>query len=378
VLSIYKSLQMQHKSKVFPSAAVIVLLVTLFTSCAQQENKLSSTKIASIDSAISVFMTHNKVPGVSVSVGTLNEILWEKGYGMADLENRVPARPNTVYRLASASKSITAIAVMQLVEKGKIDLNAPVQTYIPTFPKKKYPITTRQLLGHLSGVHHYLGAEEFNMHDFKNIEDGFSLFMNDTLQHEPETKFTYTSYGYNILGVIVEKASGMTFMEYLNQNIFRPAGMTQTFADNPFQIIPNRTRFYDSIDGHLLNATYINTGYRIPSGGMLSTTADLERFMFAVERGALVKKSTLDEMFTPMKTKDGTSTAYGYGWIIGLSEKHPDVIWHGGVQPGCTTSMSMIPAKNISVVVLTNLGTMGTLEIVSITDQLFTILSEEK
>ena len=96
--------------------------------------------------------------------------------------------------------------------------------------------------------------------------------------------------------------------------------------------------------------------------------------MFEVERGSLVKKSTLDEMFTPMKTKDGKSTGYGYGWIIGLSEKHPDVIWHGGVQPGCTTSMAMIPAKNISVVVLTNLGTMGSLEIVSITDAIFTIL----
>ena len=365
---------MQHKSNVFQLKIAIVLLITLFVSCKQRGDKLSSKKIASIDSAISVFMARNKVPGVSVAVGTLNEITWEKGYGLTDLENRVPAHPRTVYRLASISKAITAIAVMQLVEKGKIDLDAPVQKYILSFPQKKYPITTRQLLGHLSGVHHYLGPEENNMHDFKNIEDGFSLFMNDSLQHEPETKFTYSSYGYNILGVIVEKTSGMNFTEYLQQNIFLPAGMKETFADNPFQIIPNRTRFYDSIDGHLLNATYINTGYRIPAGGLLSTTGDMERFMFEVERGSLVKKSTLDEMFTPMKTKDGKSTGYGYGWIIGLSEKHPDVIWHGGVQPGCTTSMAMIPAKNISVVVLTNLGTMGSLEIVSITDAIFTIL----
>ncbi|HMJ71108.1 MAG TPA: serine hydrolase domain-containing protein [Cyclobacteriaceae bacterium] len=356
--------------------AISWLALMAISSCTQKEGTLSKNKIAAVDSVVAAFQTRNKVPGMSVAIGTRSEITWEKAYGMADLEDQTPAKTTTVYRLASISKSFTGVAVMQLVERGKIDLDAPVQKYVPSFPVKKFPITTRQVLGHLSGIHHYLGADEFNIVDRK-ISEGLELFMNDSLHAEPGTKFIYSSYGYNLLGAIVEQASGEDFNEYVKNNIFSPAGMDNTLPDNPVQIIPNRSRFYDITNGKPLNAIYINTGYRTPAGGMLSTTGDLERFMFALWRGALVKPASLDSMTTPMKTRDGQSFGYGFGLIIGLDEKFPGVIWHGGVQPGCTTSMAMLPEKDISVVVLTNEGTMGSGEIVKITSDLLTVLTRK-
>ena len=358
--------------------ALLWLPIVALISCSQEQAGLSKEKVASLDSVVSAFMARNKVPGVSVAIGSRTEIILEKAYGMADLENLVPAKPSTVYRLASVSKTFTGVAVMQLAERGKIDLDAPVQKYVPFFPLKKYPITIRQVLGHLSGIHHYLGVDEFNMRDYKNISEGFELFMNDSLQAEPGTKFIYSSYGYNLLGVIVESASGKNFNEYVKENILVPAGMENTFPDNPLQIIPNRTRFYDVTNGKIMNAVYINTGYRVPAGGMLSTTGDLERLMFALWRGDLVKPASFEEMIMPMKTRDGQSVGYGFGLIIGLTPKFPGVIWHGGIQPGCTTSMAMLPEKDISVVVLTNEGTMGTAEIVRITDEILSVLTRRK
>ena len=352
---------------------VFVLIALNSPLVAQQQVKLTTRQISSIDSAINALMTRTHTPGASVAVAKGNAIIWSKGYGKADLENDTPAKPNTIYRLASTSKPITAVAIMQLVEQGLIDLDAPIQKYIPSFPQKKYPITTRQLLGHLSGVRHYIGEDEFNMLPYKSLTEGLEVFKNDTLMHKPEVQMTYTTYGYVILGVIIESASGMSFMDYLKENIFKRAGMTQTFADEPMEIIHHRARFYDLVDGKLYNARYINSSYRWPGGGLLSTVEDLSRFSMALQHGQLVKPATLQQMTTSLKTTDGKVTNYGFGWILGLSQ-NPKVIWHGGIQPGATTALAFLPEKNLSVVVLTNIGTMGGVEIDAVTGRVFAVV----
>ena len=357
-------------------SGLIVFVIITFSSpvVAQQKDRLTNRQIFAIDSTINELMASTLTPGVSVAVAKGNEIIWSKGYGKADLENDAPARPNTVYRLASVSKSITAVAIMQLVEQGKIDLDAPIQKYIPSFPKKKYPITTRQLLVHLSGVRHYRGEDEFNMKPYKSLTEGLEVFKNDTLMHKPEVKLTYTTYGYVLLGVIVEAASGMSFMDYLTENIFKRAGMTQTYADEPMEIIHHRARFYDLVEGKLYNARYINSSYRWPGGGLLSSAEDLARFAMALQHGQLVKHATLQQMTTALKTSDGKATNYGFGWILGLSQ-HPEVIWHGGIQPGTTTALAMVFEKNLSVIVLTNIGTIGGAEIDAVTGKVIAIVS---
>lgn len=352
----------------------LLIVATSLPLVAQQKSRLTNQQIASIDSTISTMMAKYQVPGVSVAVAKGSVIVWSKGYGKVDLENDVPAKPTTVYRLASVSKSITAVAVMQLVEKGKIDLDVPIQKYVPSFPQKKYPITTRQLLGHLSGVRHYSGEDEFNMKEYGSLSESLEIFQNDTLLHKPETRLTYTTYGYVLLGVIVEAASGISFTDYLQKNIFKPAGMTESSADEPLEIIHQRTRFYDVDDGKLHNARYINSSFRWPGGGLLSSAEDLARFLMALQHGKLLQRVTLQQMTTSLKTTDGKSTHYGLGWIVGLSQ-HPEVIWHGGVQPGATTAIAMIPQKDLSVVVLTNLGTLGGGEIDTVTGRIISILA---
>jgi serine beta-lactamase-like protein LACTB len=365
-----------YRLRLFVALLITFRTLTISSPLAAQQNiRLSGRQIFSIDSTINELMTRTLTPGVSVSVVKGKEIIWSKGYGKADLENDSPAKSNTVYRLASVSKPITAVAVMQLVEQGKIDLDAPIQKYIPSFPKKKYKITTRQLLGHLSGIHHYQGEDEFNMLPFKNLTQGLEVFKNDSLMHKPEAQFTYSTYGYVLLGVIIESVSGMSFVDYLKENIFKRCGMTQTYSDEPMEVIYQRSRFYDVIDGKLVNARYINSSFRWPGGGLLSTTEDLSRFAIALQSGQLVKPATLSQMFTTLKTSDGKVTNYGLGWIIGLS-KYPEAIWHGGIQPGATTALALIPSKNISVVVLTNIGTIGGAEIDAVSGKIVAIASK--
>jgi CubicO group peptidase (beta-lactamase class C family) len=310
-------------------------------------------------------MTRNKVPGVSVAVVKSQHIVIEKGYGMANLEHFVPVTPSTVFRLASVSKPITAVAVMQLVEKGKLALDSPIQKYVPAFPLKRFPVTTRQLLSHLSGIRHYKG-DEFSLNKrYKSLTEALDIFKADTLLHKPGDEQTYSTYGYTVLGVIIESISGLSFMDYLKQNIFLPAGMTQTYQDDPLQLIPGRSSNYDTImRGIVRNSAFVNTSYKIPGGGLLSTVGDMSKFLIALQNGKLINLKTWQLMTTEVKTSKGTPTHYGLGWILGIPPFEglphlPNAVWHGGVQQGSTTAILILPDKNFAVVILSNLGELG-------------------
>ena len=320
---------------------------------------------AFIDSIVTDYMTRNKVPGVSVAVVKSQHIVIEKGYGMANLEHFVPVTPSTVFRLASVSKPITAVAVMQLVEKGKLALDSPIQKYVPAFPLKRFPVTTRQLLSHLSGIRHYKG-DEFSLNKrYKSLTEALDIFKADTLLHKPGDEQTYSTYGYTVLGVIIESISGLSFMDYLKQNIFLPAGMTQTYQDDPLQLIPGRSSNYDTImRGIVRNSAFVNTSYKIPGGGLLSTVSDMSKFLIALQNGKLINLKTWQLMTTEVKTSKGTPTHYGLGWILGIPPFEglphlPNAVWHGGVQQGSTTAILILPDKNFAVVILSNLGELG-------------------
>jgi len=335
-----------------------------FTSVAQYA-AVNKREANIIDSLMGVYMSKNMVPGASVAITINKKIVWERGYGMADLEKFVPATPSTIYRLASVSKPITAVAVMQLVERGKIALDSPIQKYVPAFPIKKYPITTRELLSHMSGIRHYEG-DEFNINrPYKSLTEALDIFKNDTLLQKPGEKQMYSTYGYTPLGVLIEAVSGKTFMDYLKENIFKPAGMTHTFQDDPLKIIVHRSAPYDTIrKGELGNSVYVNTSYKIPGGGIISDVEDMSRFMIAIQQGKLIKPETWKQMITEVKTNSGEKTYYGFGWILGFPPVNglpnlPSAVWHGGVQQGSSTAILMLPDKDIGVVILSNMGELG-------------------
>src|SRR4029453_156725 len=344
----------------FFCVTALVHSLTCTSALTQTSEGLAGEKSTRIEQAVTAFMSRLNVPGLSISGVTDNQLRWQNGYGMADMENFVPAKASTVYRLASVSKPITATAVMQLVEKGKIDLDASVQKYVPSFPQKAHPITLRELLTHTSGIRHYKGDEENSTRYYGSLIEALKIFKDDPLEHEPGVKFTYSTYGYTVLGAVVERASGMGFMDYLRENIFKPAGMLHTQADAVRDIIPNRARGYIKNDkGELKNAGLTDTSYKIPGGGLVSTVEDMAKFLIAVQNGSLVKKQTFEQMsvsqverevwertIAPQKITVGNEPpSYGFGWIVGTT-KRKDAVWHGGAQQGVTRLVSFFRKQN--------------------------------
>ncbi|HET9532194.1 MAG TPA: serine hydrolase domain-containing protein [Blastocatellia bacterium] len=346
--------------RVVSRLTVTVLVLASFAVAAQNPSRFSPDKIKKIETAISAEMSRHQIPGLSVAVVTGNELRWSSGYGMADLENFVPAKATTVYRLGSISKPVTAAAVMQLVERGKLDLDAPVQKNCPSFPEKQWPVTTRQLLSHLGGVRHYGSEAEFaSTRRYTKLADTLDIFKNDPLLHEPGTKYSYTTYGFNLLGCVVEGASGQSFMDYLGENVFKPAGLVTMRDDDVHAIIPNRAQGYQKTrTGELRNSGLADTSIKIPGGGLVSTAEDLARFAIAMQTGRLVKKETLDQMWTRQKTRAGEEIGYGLGWGVdrrdGVKEVH-----HGGAQQRVTTFLYLMPEKGAAVAIMTNLEGVG-------------------
>jgi serine beta-lactamase-like protein LACTB len=319
----------------------------------------SALPLTRIEALISAAMLAHGIPGLTVSVAMDRDVRWSNGYGMADLENFVPARELTVYRLASVTKPITATAVLQLAEQGKLDLDAPIQKYVPDFPEKPWPVTTRHLLAHQSGIRNWSDEEFRNTRRYTSLTEALGVFKDDALLYEPGTKVQYTSYGYNLLGAVVEGSSGQRFLEYLAEHVFEPSGMVWARADDVLAIIPNRARGYQRTpDGAVLNSALSDTSNRIPGGGLVATADDVARFAAALQTGVLLKPETLKLMFTRQKLKNGTLTGFGLGFVLGAHRRQREV-YHLGGQPRVSTLLYMRPDRGLAVVLLTNLEGVG-------------------
>jgi serine beta-lactamase-like protein LACTB, mitochondrial len=340
----------------------VVLLVFSFGSAPlhAQTKGLSANKRAQIEKAASSFMAANSVPGISVAVVQDGELVWSAGFGMADLENFVPATPFTLFRLGSISKPITATAILQLSERGKLDLDAEVQKYCPAFPKKEWPITTRELLGHLGGIRHYNPDGMGDIPDdsakhFASTEESLQIFASDPLVAKPGTKFHYSTYGYTLLGCVLEGAASEKYVDYVKENVFEPAGMVETQADNFFAVVQHRTRWYHKDkSGVVQNAGVLDSSYKIPGGGLISSADDMARFEIAIMTNKLLKPATREVMWTPEKAADGSENGYALGW--GTQKKYGlALVEHTGGQQGTSTSIILVPERRAGIVVLANM-----------------------
>jgi CubicO group peptidase (beta-lactamase class C family) len=318
--------------------------------------QLAPRVIERIEAAISTEMASQSIPALSVAVATDDELRWSAGYGMSDLENFVPAKASTVYRLASISKPITATALLQLVEQGRVDLDAPVQTYLPEFPRKPWNVTPRLLLSHLGGIRHYRGPDDFgSTQGYDSVRAALRIFQDDELAHEPGTRYLYTTYGFNVLGAIVESVAGEPFIDYLRERIFKPAGMTRIRDDSSAAIILHRARGYSKTkDGEVRNCGLADTSNKIPGGGLAGTAADLVKFAIALNRGKLLEKDTLSRMFTAARTRDGAVVPYGLGIVPGEWNGRRRIS-HGGGQQGTATLLHLYPENGVAIAVMCNL-----------------------
>jgi CubicO group peptidase (beta-lactamase class C family) len=242
-----------------------------------------------------------------------------------------------------------------VVEKGKIDLDAPIQKYCSVYPEKQWTITPRQLLVHFAGVRHNKPEEVVSTKHYNNINDAVGAFKDDPLLQEPETKYSYSTPGYVLLGCAIEGASGTSYIDYLKENIFKPAGMTRTGLDDVFTIIPNRAAGYrTAFSGAIQNAPLHDTSIKIPAGGLVSTVEDMARFAVAVNSGQLVKQETLEKMWTKPKTRDGKESGYAIGFLVG-EQNGQKRVFNDGSQAGTRTYLFMLPKEKFAVVLMTNL-----------------------
>jgi CubicO group peptidase (beta-lactamase class C family) len=334
---------------IFALLFAVILTSSLF---AQSEEKYAE-KIKIVESFIKKQMKIDRIPALSIGF-MKDDFVWAKGFGYADLENKTLATKNSAYRLASVTKTMTAIAVLQLVEKGKIDLDAEVQKYVPYFPRKPWPVTVRQLLGHLGGISHYKDYDiEGHIKIHKDTKEALAIFEDFELVAEPGTKFSYSSYGYNLLGAIVEGAAKQPFGDYMRENIWGSLGMDNTYMDDPDNLIPGKVRGYRLIEGKIKNSEYVDISSRFAAGGTRSTVVDLLKYARGIMQGKLLSQKITDEMFTSLATKDGRYTGYGLGWSINDVNGRFSVS-HSGGQAETRTWLILFPRENFAIAAACN------------------------
>jgi CubicO group peptidase (beta-lactamase class C family) len=293
-------------------------------------------------------------PGLSLTVATRGRIVWSVSCGYADLAARRPVTAKTRFRIGSVSKLLTATALAHYAEIGRVDLDAPVDRYVD-FPSHRGAITLRRLAGHLAGIRHYESpAEAVNRRHFPSLAAALARFSDDPLVAEPGTRFSYSSYGYDVIGVALERVSGRDFASLMHATVLAPASMRRTtLLSAP---AATRATFYEAKDGGGVRvAPPIDLSDRPPAGGFLSTADDLARFGIALTRGALVRPETAAMMFRSQRTRAGEETGYGLGF-----EVHPSpfglFVGHTGAVVGGTAALIIHVETRTVFALTTNLG----------------------
>jgi CubicO group peptidase (beta-lactamase class C family) len=300
-------------------------------------------------------LDENQLPGLSLAIGVNGAVVHAEGFGFADLENRVPVTPSTRMRIGSISKPVTAAALGLLVERGRLDLDAEVQRYVPKFPRKRWPITVRQVAGHIAGIRHYRGDENMSTRRFATVTAGLDIFAADSLLFEPGTDYSYSSYGWNLLSAVIEGAAGVPFLEFMRRDVFEPLGLRSIVAEHTDSILDWRSDFYQrGEDGRLVHSPYVDNSYKWAGGGFISNTEDLVRFAFAHLDGAFLKPETVRTLWTSQKRRNGEETGYGIGWA---SEKDPQgrlIVSHTGGSVGGRAVLIVYPEHRVAVAMTSN------------------------
>lgn len=345
---------------------ILFCWILTLTWAATAMAQLNTAQIDSIRSLLQREMELQGIPGLSVAVMVDGKPAWAEAYGWADVENNVPMRTESKLRTASVCKLFTGVAAMKLAAAGRLHPDSSIHLYCPHFPTKKWPIAVRHLLTHTSGIRHYRSGsfgtdphEFFSTKHYTEVSDALELFRDDSLLFQPGTRYQYSTYAVNLLGCVVQDVAGVPFQQFLEEEIFEPAGMHATLPDDPWQIIEHRARgyYYDG-EGNLLNARLADLTNKLPGGGYLSTPSDLMRFCAAFLNGTFLDESDRERMLQRQFLSDGTPTRQGLSWILlppGQDFHGLRVAAHGGATPGVTNYLFMLPDVGFAVAIMTNL-----------------------
>ncbi|HSP80166.1 MAG TPA: serine hydrolase domain-containing protein [Myxococcaceae bacterium] len=291
---------------------------------------------------------------VGLAVGVLHgDARWAKGYGLRDQERGLPATPRTTWRMASITKSFTAVAILQLVEQGRLELDADIRTWVPSFPEKRWPVTVRQLLGHLGGVPHYPRGWVTRDTGPLDTEGAVALVADKALEAEPGTRFIYSTWAYNLLGAAIEAASGQSYEDYLQAHVFGPAGMEHAALDDRRTRDEHHAAGYRLRDGKLVPSRIIDVSGRFAGGGTRASVEDLLDFGQALLEYRLLSPASEGRMQLPMSTRDGRLTDYGMGFATWPLRGHY-LVAHAGAQPETSTLLVLLPAEGVTIALASN------------------------
>jgi serine beta-lactamase-like protein LACTB, mitochondrial len=318
-------------------------------------------------------LVRQNLPGLSVAVGVGGDIVWAEGFGWADMERRLPVAPGMRFRIGHASKSLTSAAVGLLLEKGKLHLEDEIQTYVPEFPRKQWPVTLRQLMGHVAGVRHY-DSEEASMptaHCDRAVE-GLKRFADHPLRFEPDSQYGYSTFGWVLVSAAVEAAAQEPLSTFMTAQVFKPLGMTATTFESSAEPMADRVTFYqrrftgDGGEG-VVPATAVDYSCFAGAGAILSTPSDLVRFGLAINGGKLLQPDTVQKLQTPQLLTSGKETEYGLGWMVEevtLAGEPTRMVHHASRSlKGGTTSFMTFPARGMVVAVTANIANAITRDI---------------
>ena len=336
------------------SIRAVLVPCILLASCASEPQ---GTCEEVIDLFIWSEMAKRRIPGLALAIVDRGELVRCRGYGIADLEHGVRATPDTVFELASITKTFTAAAILMLVEEGKLTLEDPIERHLPGAPEALRGITVRHLLTHTSGLKDrfepQVGGTWFLDYSTENL---FRNAARLPLDFAPGERGQYSDQGYFLLGMIIEKVAGRRYGEFLAGRIFQPLGMMSTTLRDQWAILKNRAPSYTVRDGALVQNRRSAQIELVSHYGIMSTARDLARYGIALDRGDLLSKEVLARMWTPAKLHNGSvadvlGRPYGLGWFLGTHEGRRTVE-HGGVTG---THLLRIPEERLTVIVLTNL-----------------------
>ena len=333
-----------HLSKIMIACICLLFSVSSFAQPLEQQ----------IDTYISTQYTSD-TPGVSVLVAKNGKAIYSNAFGIANLETGLKADPKNVFEIGSITKQFTAVAILMLVEQGKLSVDDNITKYIPDYPTQGKTITVHHLLNHTSGIQSYTGMARFKTLARTDMTPTalIDTFKNEPMEFDPGTQFKYNNSGYILLGHIIEVISGTSYENFIQANIFDTVGMTNSYYGSMAKLIPNRARGYSETETGYRNADYLSLTLPYAAGSIMSTTSDLLKWQNAISANTLIKRNTLENAINGSTLTSGEVISYGYGWIKGDLNGSATVEHSGGIF-GYSSNGIYLPEEDVYVIGLTN------------------------
>lgn len=341
---------------------LLALTLLIFgTSVAQNNSQIvepnsfvETSEFNAVEILATEFLKQTNLPGISIAVSKNQEVIYAKGFGYADKENSVAMTPSTRLRTASVAKVITATALGRLISEGTLDVDVPISQYIPYINAQYANLTTRQLAGHTSGMEHRPSGNRGKNKQHTEIKETVEL-MDEPLLFTPDTDYKYSTHAYNLLAAVIEGASGKSYEDYMNTEVFEPLGMTNTIPENIDALTNNDAKLYYLKNDKLRKEKLSNGSYKLPGAGFRSTPTDLVKMMNAYSNG-LISESAVATMFKSHQLTNGEKTNVGIAWRSSYDVFGNQPIEHAGHWRGARTVVVYYPEEELSIALMINSG----------------------